>query len=82
MAKKDEKLMKIEREDVELDGGVKCFAYKVMVTDNLKDDWEEIFKTIGKYERVPYPPFDIALINEELLRVVKYATSMGYKLVI
>ena len=79
MAKKDEKLMMIERENVDVEG-FNGFAYKIMVK-NPNEDWSMIYNTIGKYEDVPYPPFKIAWINADMVSVLNNAARMGYKLV-
>lgn len=79
MAKKDEKLMMIEEEIIELDGE-KCPLFKIAIK-NQNVEWDTFYKTIGKYETVPFPPFKVAMVNADILLMLKMAVIDGYKLV-
>lgn len=80
MAKKDEKLMTIKTETIELDGE-KLPLYKIMIK-NPNKDWDEYYKTIGWYNQLQQFPYETySAVNASILRTLNCLAQLGYKLV-
>ena len=80
MAKKDEKLMMIERDSIELDGE-EYPLYKIMIK-NPNKDWDEYYRVIGGYQRLSQFPYNaIVIVNADVLNALNNLAQLGYKLV-
>ena len=80
MAKKDEKLMRIETGSIELDGEEHPL-YKIMIK-NPNKDWDEYYRMIGGYQRLEQFPYSTyAFVNADILMALNNLAQLGYKLV-
>ena len=80
MAKKDEKLMRIETGSIELDGD-KLPLYRIMIK-NPNKDWDEYYRMIGGYQRLEQFPYSTyAVVNADILMALNNLAQLGYKLV-